>query len=191
MILPLLPSQQLGQLLILVKLTAGAGELIFQSGYLLLQLAQFSTGIFGDDKGLWLELLAPLAKKAVIPHRQVTTDLQPCQRLLVAGFELMHGLIARLAQPMKEIHDDGLQRQLTANQIEQLGLIGLGPNSNSTSSCNILGQGFAQLAQLDQGCVGITRKCPFCPLRELEQNGIMVLQEIEVAVLGHVHSSKK
>ena len=175
----------------MVKLTAGAGEIIFKSGYLLLQLAQFSTGIFGDDKGLWLELLAPLAKKTVIPHRQVTTNLQPCQRLLVAGFELMHSLIARLAQPMKQIHDDGFQRQLTANQIEQLGLCCLWLGGNAAAHCNILGQGFAQLAQLDQGCVGITRKCPFCPLRELEQNGIMVLQEIEVAVLGHVHSSKK
>lgn len=59
----LLPRQQLGQLLILIELAAGTGELVLEPGYLLLQLVQLGAGIFGDDKGLWFEMFAPLPKK--------------------------------------------------------------------------------------------------------------------------------
>ena len=96
-----------------------------------------------------------LAEGLVIPDGQGAGDLQPIHGFAMLGAELVSSSIALDAQGMEQAADVLIQLDLTAELIEQIGLGGVGIEFDTSAAGQVLGQGFAELTQFDQGGVGI------------------------------------
>ncbi|MNR47346.1 hypothetical protein D3C85_1664380 [compost metagenome] len=91
----------------------------------------------------------------VIPDGQGAGDFEPVHGFAVLGAELVGGFVAFDAQGVKQTDDIAIQLDLAAQLVEQVGLGGGGLEVDPGPAGQILGQGLAQLAQFDQGGVGI------------------------------------
>ena len=89
---------------------------------------------------------------------------------------------------MKQAADVLIQLDLAAELVEQVGLRGGGIELDTGTAGQILGQGFAELTQLDQGGVGIAGEDLLGCARKLQENGVVFLEKGEVTTLGYVPS---
>lgn len=72
--------------------------------------------------------------------------------------------------------------------MEQVGLGGVGIELDTGATGQVLGQGLAQLAQLDQGGVGVTGENLLGRARKLQEDGIVLLEEGEITAGCHGRS---
>nr|WP_157766867.1 hypothetical protein [Pseudomonas mosselii] len=84
--------------------------------------------------------------------------------------------------------DVAVELDFTAQAGQQISLGSGGVELNACSHRQILGERFAQLAQLDQRRVGVAGKHSLGRIGELEKYRIVFFEKGEVAALSHVPS---
>ncbi|MNN08088.1 hypothetical protein D3C81_1209320 [compost metagenome] len=180
--------EQGGQLLIGFELLAGLMELCFELLDFALQLAQRRAGVAGHHEGAGLEAAAGLAECLVIPDAEGTGNFEAVQRLAMLGAELMGGLVALDAQGVEQAGNAAVELDLPTELIEQIGLGGGAIELDAGPAGQVLGQCFTELAQLDQGGVGVAGEHPLCRIGELEEDRVVLFEEGEVIAGGHRRS---
>ena len=180
-----LAFEQRRKLLIAFHLLAGLVQLCLELFDLALQLAQRRAGVAGHHEGAGLEVAAGLAESLVIPDAEGTGDLEAVEGFAVLGAELVGGLVAFDAQGVEQAADAAVQLDFTTELVEQVGLGGLLVELDASATSQILSQGFAKLAQFDQGGVGIGGEDLLGGAGELQEQGIVFLEEVEVTAGGH------
>jgi hypothetical protein len=106
----------------------------------------------------------------------------------VLGAEAMVGLVALDSQGVEQVTDVVVELDLATEAKQQVGLRGIGVESDAGKYGQILGQRLAELAQLDQGGAGIAGEHALGRAGELEEDRIVHLEESEVTALCHVPS---
>jgi len=102
--------------------------------------------------------------------------------------ELVGSSVALDAQSVEQATYILIQLDLAAELVEQVGLRGGGIELDAGAAGQILGQGFAELTQLDQGGVGIAGEDLLGCARKLQENRVVLLEKGEITAGCHGRS---
>lgn len=105
-----------------------------------------------------LEAGTGFTEGAVKPYSQGPRHFQPIHGFFVLGTELVSGFVAFNPQDMEQFFDLRFQAQFPVQAIKQFGLAGLFVKLNTGQRGQVLGQGFAKLAEFDQVVLGSLAK---------------------------------
>lgn len=97
----------------------------------------------------------------------------------------MGGLVAFDAQDVKHLADGGVEADFAIEPEEQVGLAGFAVELDAAAGGDVLGKRFAKLAQLDQRGVRIGGKDLLGGNGQLQEYGVMLGEEGEIAGNGH------
>jgi hypothetical protein len=99
----------------------------------------------------------------------------------VLGAELVGGPVAFDAQGMEELAHRGVEPQGAVDAVEEVALAGTLIHLDAEAGGDVLGHGLAELAQLDQGGVGVMTEGALGAGGELEKYRVVAGQKGEVA----------
>ena len=184
-ILFLFAGDQDGELLVVFEggvLAAQFGAQLFDFA---VQLTQRLAGVAGRQEGTGPEAGAGLAERLVKPDGEGTGQLEAIHRFLVPGAELVRRLVALDAQRVEHLAHRGVEADFAIEPEQQVGLAGFAVELDAGAGRDVLGQCFAELAQLDQRGVGVSRKDLLGGAGQLQEDGVMLGEKGEIAGNGH------
>ncbi len=174
-------GDQVGELLFAFEGGVLAADFGAQLVYFALQLAHYKAGVSWGLERAGAEADTGFSEGLVKPDGEGAGQLEAIHRFRVPGAELVGGLVAFDSQDVKHLADGGIEADFAVEPEEQVGLGGFAGEFDATAGGDVLSQCLAQLAQLDQRGVRIGSKDLLGGDRQLQENGVMLGEEGEIA----------